>query len=75
MSKYTGEFVIIEDYCKSCGLCISVCPVDILKISTGKTNFKGYDPVEVIDKDKCIGCESCSLICPETAINVKRIER
>ena len=75
MSKFKGEFTIIEKYCKSCSLCISVCPVKILQISKNKTNSKGYDPIEVIDEDKCIGCESCTLICPDGAINVKKILR
>ena len=34
---------IIEDRCKGCGLCVNVCPKNVLEISKD-INTKGYFP-------------------------------
>ncbi len=62
--------VINEDRCKSCGLCVSVCPVNILRISD-RLNSNGYRPAEVVDPDnKCTRCRFCAFICPDVAIEI-----
>ena len=60
---------ILEEYCKSCGLCTDACPKKILEIGK-KTNSKGYFTVHCIDQDKCIGCTLCATVCPDVAIEV-----
>lgn len=59
-----GDRVKLEnpDWCKNCGICISVCPTDTLR--------KGRDRVEIIDLEKCIGCQNCELICPDFVFKV-----
>ncbi|MHA2407619.1 MAG: Coenzyme F420 hydrogenase/dehydrogenase, beta subunit C-terminal domain, partial [Candidatus Ranarchaeia archaeon] len=47
--------VISPDICIQCGMCISVCPVDVIE-------FKGETPVLVGD---CIQCGFCSKACPQ----------
>lgn len=59
-----------EERCKGCELCVSVCPVKILKLHETNINSKGYRPACVIDAEKCIGCANCALICPDGAISV-----
>ena len=60
---------ILSEYCKSCGLCIDVCPKKIL--ATGeKSNAKGYFTIICEDQDKCIGCTLCATVCPDVAIEV-----
>ncbi len=59
-----GERVEIEhpDWCKNCGICVSVCPTDIL--ITGKKR------VEIHNLERCIGCHNCELICPDFVLKV-----
>ena len=50
------KVIFNEERCKSCELCVSVCPKKILRISDDKMNEKGYKPAEIFEQDKCIGC-------------------
>ncbi|MBQ9150368.1 4Fe-4S dicluster domain-containing protein [bacterium] len=63
-----AHIVIDENRCKSCYLCVDVCPKKMIKKSEkiGKT---GEFIVE-FDKEKneCIGCAQCALVCPDIAI-------
>ncbi|NLD01915.1 MAG: 4Fe-4S binding protein [Clostridiales bacterium] len=61
------------DRCKGCGLCVSVCPKQILRIDESITNIKGYHPSSIIDQDQCIACGNCARICPDSVITVRRI--
>jgi 2-oxoglutarate ferredoxin oxidoreductase subunit delta len=54
------KLVIIEEWCKGCGICVEFCPVKVLEIKDGK--------VELIDEDRCIKCGICELRCPDFAI-------
>ena len=54
--------------CKSCYLCIDVCPKKLIKKSKiiGKT---GEYIVEFEDNNnECTGCAQCALVCPDIAI-------
>ncbi len=75
MAKAKGMVVIDEDRCKGCGLCVSVCPSEILKLAEGRFNAKGYRPIEVINMDECIGCAQCATICPDVVFTVYRRKR
>jgi 2-oxoglutarate ferredoxin oxidoreductase subunit delta len=59
-----GDKVQIEnpDWCKQCGICVSVCPTDVLKL--------GDNGIEIINLNSCIGCEQCALICPDFVLKV-----
>ena len=63
------EVVVLKEYCKSCGLCIDICPKKILQIGD-VANKKGYYTVEVIDQSKCIGCTLCATMCPDLALEI-----
>ncbi|QSX08557.1 4Fe-4S binding protein [Alkalibacter rhizosphaerae] len=60
------------DRCKGCGLCVSVCPKQILRLSPETLNSKGYHPAEIIDQEKCIACAFCATICPDVCIKVEK---
>lgn len=60
------------DRCKGCGLCETVCPKQIIKLSKDKINKKGYHPAEITDQDSCIGCAFCATMCPDTVITVEK---
>jgi 2-oxoglutarate ferredoxin oxidoreductase subunit delta len=64
------KILIIDDYCKECGICVEFCPVKILRIGDKINTFK-YHVVEVTDEDKCIGCMLCERYCPDFAIYVE----
>ena len=60
------KVIFNEERCKSCELCVSVCPKKILRM-----NEKGYKPAEIFEQDKCIGCAFCATICPDAAITIE----
>ncbi|MDY6845271.1 MAG: ferredoxin family protein [Thermodesulfobacteriota bacterium] len=67
-----GEIVILDDFCKGCGLCVKFCPNDCISIPGSKISSKGY-LLPVFDKqDECSACGTCGLMCPEFAIEVYR---
>ena len=67
-----AKTTINVDRCKGCGLCTTVCPKKILRLSKTVLNAKGYNPAEVIDMDSCIGCAMCATTCPDYAITVEK---
>ena len=66
----------IDERCKGCLLCTTVCPVEII-VQADRLNKQGYKVAEVADgdMDKCTGCTSCALICPDYAIRVFRTKK
>lgn len=71
-----GRIVIDSRLCKGCYLCMSVCPNELIVVST-ESNEKGYYPArftETKDEEgrKCTGCAMCAVICPDIAIEVYR---
>lgn len=58
--------------CKSCSLCVTACPKQIIHISDNEMNNKGYFVAEVTDMDKCIGCAFCATMCPDCVIEVEK---
>lgn len=61
--------IIDIDRCKGCGLCVSVCPKDVLALSD-QVNAKGYFPAYQARPEKCIFCTACCLMCPDVAITI-----
>ncbi|MHC4394105.1 MAG: 4Fe-4S dicluster domain-containing protein [Planctomycetota bacterium] len=64
-----GKIIIDTELCKSCGLCVVVCPKNSIVISKG-SNKNGYFPAEK-NNDDCTGCAMCAVICPEAIIEVQ----
>ena len=63
-----AKIEIDRNYCKSCGLCINVCPMKLIGWSSeaGETGFW----VEQGNAEKCTGCKLCAIMCPDAAISV-----
>ncbi|MFF2450697.1 4Fe-4S dicluster domain-containing protein [Neobacillus sp. NPDC058068] len=65
------KVVFNEDTCKSCGLCVQVCPTNVIFLAD-YLNGKGYRPAAVVDQENCISCAKCAQICPDAVIAVYR---
>ncbi|RCW48674.1 MULTISPECIES: 4Fe-4S binding protein [unclassified Halanaerobium] len=65
MAKGDKVTLANSGWCKRCGICVHVCPTDVLKL--------GQDRVEIDDIDKCIGCENCELSCPDFVLKVVKV--
>lgn len=63
------QYSIDEERCKGCGLCVTVCPKDVLEIATA-VSPKGYFPVFQARPDDCIFCATCCRMCPDVAITI-----
>ena len=67
-----GKVVFDYDRCKGCGLCVSVCPKDVIAIDKSTINRKGYHPASAVHPENCIGCANCAMMCPDVIITVER---
>ena len=66
-----AEVLIDEERCKGCGLCLDVCPVQILELAN-YFNSRGYKPAVAKGPKKCRGCTWCKLVCPDGAIKIRK---
>ena len=60
---------VLAEYCKGCGLCVSVCPKDILYIPE-TVDKRGVHVVAVHEEIACTGCLNCATMCPDAALEV-----
>ncbi len=69
-----GRIVVDEDRCKGCGLCVSACPQQVVRLDTSRLNARGYHPAQLVDPEgHCTGCALCAVICPDTCLQVYRV--
>lgn len=69
MAKIKGVIDVDTDRCKGCGVCVSICPVNVLALSKS-VNGKGYNYCYMATPDDCIGCAGCAMVCPDSVIEV-----
>lgn len=65
------EIEINHDWCKSCYICIELCPKDVYSKSE-KVSPKGTRLIEIKNLEACTGCMQCELLCPDLAISVMK---
>ncbi len=63
------EHLIDNERCKGCGLCVAVCPKNVLELMK-ELNAKGYFPVYQARPDDCIHCAICCTMCPDVALSI-----
>lgn len=53
---------VSKNDCVACGTCVSVCPIEAIKIVSGV--------FAEVDQTKCIGCSKCVKECPASVIEI-----
>ena len=66
----TYTHIVDKDRCKGCGLCVAICPKNVLELSR-EVNTKGYFPVFQARPQDCVYCTMCCVMCPDVAIEIK----
>jgi 2-oxoglutarate ferredoxin oxidoreductase subunit delta len=62
------EIYIHAPWCKSCGICYSICPKGVLE------GDKAGRPI-VAHPEECIACYLCEILCPDMAVTVHKKPR
>ncbi|MBN2336254.1 4Fe-4S binding protein, partial [Candidatus Bathyarchaeota archaeon] len=57
--ELTRGYVVDEDLCMGCGVCVGQCPVGAITLHSKKA---------MIDQEKCVRCGRCAEACPLNAI-------
>lgn len=57
--------VVIDDKCTACGMCVEICPGDLLTFSNDKLNVRMRQPAD------CWDCMACVKVCPCEALETK----
>jgi indolepyruvate ferredoxin oxidoreductase beta subunit len=63
LGQETVSVDIVEEWCKSCDICVRICPERCLALNQDQI-------VEVTDLDACTGCRLCEWLCPDFAITI-----
>jgi len=54
--------VIDKSKCTLCGMCVDICPEQVLAVDAGELVFA--------NPENCTMCAQCESVCPEGAVNV-----
>ena len=66
------KHTIDKDRCKGCGLCVAVCPKNVLELSD-EVNSMGYFPAYQARPEDCIFFLSFCIMCPDVAITITKV--
>ena len=72
MAKVRGAVVVDKEGCKGCGICVDVCPQDVLGLNM-EVNSRGYHYSYMENPEACIGCSNCGVVCPDTCLTIYRV--
>jgi len=57
------KHLINRDWCEGCGICVQLCPKNVLELDEEDKAF-------AVRPEDCICCKLCELRCPDFAIEV-----
>ena len=60
-----GTLVVTVEWCKACGICMQVCPLEVL----GAAEITNR--VVVLAPDRCTACGRCEVICPDYVFSIE----
>ncbi len=66
MAKKQYTVRVITENCKACGICVSLCPTNVLDKDEDGKAYVAHQPA-------CIGCRNCELHCPDFCVEVDEI--
>jgi NAD-dependent dihydropyrimidine dehydrogenase PreA subunit len=55
-----------KDKCIRCGICIDMCPMDVLRFGRDGYPYMRY-------RDDCWYCDACIFLCPRQAIKMSEL--
>ncbi len=64
----------IKDNCVGCGLCLSPCPVDAIKLKSKHNPKKPNQKIANVESDICLGCGVCQRVCKTDSIEMVKRE-
>lgn len=62
------KIIIDKDKCKTCGICVSVCPKKLIEIGNDTNSSGNKFAVFKDGENACLGCAMCAISCPDMAI-------
>lgn len=69
---HTTNFIAsVENKCKGCGKCISICPVEGAVLVSSNDPANKHKKHARIDERLCLGCGICVRVCPTDSISLK----
>ena len=63
----TKKVARIHKECVTCGVCVRVCPLQLIAIHKGL--------IAVVDESKCVGCSKCAKECPAGVITMTEVAK
>jgi NAD-dependent dihydropyrimidine dehydrogenase PreA subunit len=63
-ARCAGTVVLDPVLCKACGICVALCPHDVLEGVAG-------GPPRIARPEECTLCRACELHCPDFAIRIE----
>ncbi|MBW1712648.1 MAG: 4Fe-4S binding protein [Deltaproteobacteria bacterium] len=61
--KNVVSLALDQEKCTGCGLCLAVCPHQLLSLENGRASIS--------DRDRCMECGACAINCPSGSIIVQ----
>ena len=69
MNGVAGRVIlVVGPDCHGCGVCVPVCPLGAIRMTTREREGGVTDPAAEIDVEKCDLCRKCLAVCPVEAI-------
>ena len=61
--KNVATLSLDEEKCIGCGMCLEVCPQEVLEMNGRHAR--------IVDRDGCMECGACAMNCPVSAVTVE----